>query len=80
MDIIKLPETVCQQCRVREATLLCDFIVGKAIDLKGAGRVSQVTCDKMLCEKCARKVNTKDYCKRHFEELKREINNVKNKR
>lgn len=73
--LVTLPKNVCEECRKREATLLCDFIVGHNIDLVGKGKVGITTCDKKLCEKCARKVNTRDYCKNHFQELKIEVKN-----
>ena len=73
--LVTLPKNVCEECRKREATLLCDFIVGKFIDLDGAGKITKATCDKKLCEKCARKVNTRDYCKNHFQKLRIEIQN-----
>ena len=71
--ITELPKVVCEECRKRKATLLCDFVVGKYIDLMGPGKITKATCDKKLCEKCARKVNTRDYCKEHFQELKYEV-------
>lgn len=72
--LVTLPKHICEECRKREAILLCDFIVGHNIDLVGKGKVGIATCDKKLCEKCARKVNTRDYCKEHFKEIKREVN------
>lgn len=71
--ITELPKIVCEECRKREATLLCDFVVGKYFDLEGLGRITKATCDKKLCEKCTRKINTRDYCKNHFQELKKEV-------
>jgi hypothetical protein len=43
-----------------EATLLCDFVVGKT--LGGA----EITCDARMCSFCARRVGPdRDFCPKH---------------
>jgi hypothetical protein len=43
-----------------DATLLCDFVVGKT--LAGA----EITCDAPVCTHCAKHVGTdKDFCPKH---------------
>lgn len=37
------------------------------------GVIELTKCDVYLCEKCTNKLNKKDYCKKHYEELKKEI-------
>ena len=73
--IIKFPNLICDECRKREATRLCDYEIGWNIDLFARGKAVRVTCDRKLCEKCATKINHKDYCKIHIKAMKEEIKN-----
>jgi hypothetical protein len=51
-------ETMCSECKVRKATLLCDF--------KLRGALSGRTCDRPLCAKCTTKTDDgRDLCKPH---------------
>jgi uncharacterized protein (DUF2147 family) len=76
---IQLEKGICMECGKRKAKYLCDYVVGKSFDLYGKGKIEISTCDKLLCEKCTNKLNTKDYCKEHLIELKKELNDIKNK-
>jgi hypothetical protein len=66
-EVIKFPEHICQVCRKREATLLCDRVTG---EYKWAGHPPKrtmkmnglITCDTMLCKKCATNIAGADYC------------------
>lgn len=78
--IIKIHKIICEECKRREATRLCDYDIGYNIDLAGRGKVKRVTCDKKLCVKCATKINNKDYCKKHIEALKQELGGVLSER
>ena len=58
---------------------MCDYVVGKTFDLYGKGKVANCMCNEYLCENCRIRINNRDYCKQHYEELKMEINTtVKN--
>lgn len=74
--IIQIPKEICEECKKREATRLCDYDIGYNIDLEGRGKIKRVTCDKKLCVECATKINNKDYCKEHIEALKQELRGV----
>ncbi len=64
---------LCDECKKREATRLCDYDIGYNIDVSGKGKVKRVTCDRKLCDECTHKLNNKDYCHEHWESLKQEI-------
>ena len=64
---------ICMECGKRKAKYLCDYITGKTFDLYGKGQIKESTCDKLLCEKCTNKLNKRDYCKEHFEDLEEEL-------
>lgn len=72
-NIIEIPKILCEECKIREATRLCDYDIGYNIDLEDRGKVKRVTCDKKLCEKCSHKLNRRDYCKEHWKEIKKEV-------
>ena len=67
----------CMECGKRKAKYLCDYITGKSFDLYGKGKIETSTCDKLLCEKCTNKLNSKDYCKEHIKQLKEELKHRK---
>ncbi len=69
----RLEKGICSECGKRKAKYQCDYITGKTIDLYGKGKIQQSTCDAYLCEKCTNKLNKRDYCKKHYEELKKEL-------
>ncbi len=71
--IIEMPKILCEECKIREATRLCDYDIGYNIDLEGPGKTKRVTCDKKLCTQCAHKINNKDYCMEHLEKIKKEV-------
>lgn len=71
--IVQIPKIICEECKKREATRLCDYEIGHNIDLVGPGKAKRVTCDKKLCVKCATKINNKDYCKKHIEAIRQEL-------
>lgn len=79
-NIIEIHKILCEECKIREATRLCDYDIGYNIDLEGRGKVKRVTCDKKLCIKCATKINNKDYCKKHIKALKQELGGVLSER
>ncbi len=64
---------ICFECGKRKAKFQCDYLTGKTFDLYGKGVIKESTCDAYLCEKCTNKLNKRDYCKKHYEELKKEI-------
>lgn len=78
--IIQIPKEICEECKKREATRLCDYDIGYNIDLEGRGKIKRVTCDKKLCVECTTKINNKDYCKKHIEALKQELRGVLSER
>jgi hypothetical protein len=56
----------CQECGIREGTLLCDGplpagIVHRRSSVPGADK----TCSKRICPTCATSTPTGDYCKDH---------------
>lgn len=57
-----------------------DYDIGYNIDLEGRGKVKRVTCDKKLCTECATKINNKDYCKKHIQDLKKELGGILSER
>ena len=63
---------LCFECGKRKAKYVCDYITGKSFDFYGEGTIKISTCDKYLCEKCTNKLNKRDYCKEHYEALKKE--------
>ncbi len=71
---MQLELEICMECGKRKAKYLCDYITGKSFDLYGKGKIETLTCDKLLCEKCTNKLNSKDYCKEHIKQLREEIN------
>jgi hypothetical protein len=85
-EIVKLPENICQACKKREATKLCDKVKG---EYKWAGHpprstrvishtkqafseplTGTITCDRMLCDKCATNITGMDLCPRCLSEIK----------
>lgn len=78
--IVQLPQIICEECHEREATRLCDYDIGYNIDLAGRGKIKRVTCDKKLCIRCAIKINNKDYCKKHIQDLKKILGGVLSER
>lgn len=78
--IVQIPKIICEECKKREATRLCDYEIGHNIDLVGPGKAKRVTCDKKLCVKCATKINNKDYCKKHIEAIRQELGGVLSER
>lgn len=75
LDRLKLG--ICFECGKRKAKYLCDYVEGKSFDLHGEDVIKESTCDKYLCEKCTNKLNKRDYCKEHYEALKKEIKEKK---
>ena len=71
--VIEIPKILCEECKTREATRLCDYDIGYNIDLAGPGKTKRVTCDKKICVQCAHNINNKDYCTEHLEEIKKEV-------
>jgi hypothetical protein len=65
----------CQECFVREATLLCDGplpagVVHRRSSIAGADK----TCSKALCRSCATHVPPdQDYCRDHADPEKRRL-------
>lgn len=60
-----IPEDdLCQFCRKRKATLLCDMPRGKIIGhARGNGFDSHImTCDRRICTECTTRVNGFDFC------------------
>lgn len=78
--IVQIPKIICEECKKREATRLCDYEIGHNIDLVGSGKAKRVTCDKKICTECATKINNKDYCKNHIKTLKQELGGVLSER
>lgn len=61
MDIIPIDKR-CEFCK-REATLLCDVIVGEYVGHPPKGEKSiNVTCDNKICDKCTIKLKNMDIC------------------
>lgn len=71
-DIIPY-EDRCWFCRRRKATLLCDFVEGKAwtsIDFKSYVQ----TCDRHICDKCATHLGGDTHlCPKHAKEAKKKL-------
>lgn len=49
-------EDLCQDCKKRKATKLCDCINGKFFDLIVKGEIENSTCDRKICNECATKI------------------------
>lgn len=67
----------CSVCKIRPAKFLCDYedgLIFDALNEKGIKvPVQKGYCSMPLCDKCTHKVNRKDYCPVHFEDLKKEL-------
>lgn len=66
----------CQDCHRREATKLCDFAFGETgvtfyrnYQKFRNQQPGLITCDKPLCNKCARKFFAMDICKGHYKKI-----------
>ena len=69
-DITNIPQNPCAECRVNEATQLCDFVTEYAwTSLKDEhGRMigpMKSTCDLPMCKSCAVSYPGHDLCKQH---------------
>ena len=67
-EIIELPKNVCEFCKKREATLLCDKVIGVSrwvvppSDLPLSTDERIVTCSRRICKKCATNIDGMDLC------------------
>lgn len=68
---------MCRECRIRPATRLCDYDVGLIFDAPDENGIKKVVqrsyCSMALCDKCTHKLNKKDYCTNHWEQIKKEV-------
>ena len=62
MTVVKFPDPLCEHCRKREATKLCDFPlsriewVGHPPKINGeyiGPMAKTLTCDRKICDQCA---------------------------
>lgn len=79
--VIDLPKNVCQICKKREATRLCDFVMSswqycghppKNTNEKMSG---VNTCDVMMCDKCSKRFGETDLCDKHYKAIKGGVGN-----
>lgn len=68
----------CQDCHRKKATKLCDFAFGETGVTFHRGYLKfknqqpgLITCDKLLCDKCANFFWGMDLCKGHYEKIGR---------
>lgn len=75
-----IPEDdLCQFCRKRKATLLCDMphstIVRHARGSEFESRI--ITCDRRICTECTTRVNGFDFCPECIKKIKTAQKGVK---
>lgn len=67
----------CSVCGKRKGTRLCDFVVEEiwtSIDFQRHA----ITCDALLCEKCAVRVGGEtDFCPKHANEVKQRLGGIR---
>lgn len=66
---------LCEVCKKRHYTKLCDFAVGSGI-ISSSRNFAELTrtCDKKLCDKCAVNIWTDcDICPGHAEEVRNKL-------
>lgn len=69
--------SVCQACRKRGHTKLCDFATGSGIVTSRNFSELTITCDKKLCDECAVNIWKEcDICPDHAEEVKSKLSNL----
>ena len=83
MSVIELPKNVCQICKKREATRLCDKVKGEWRYIghppKINGIISQksmsgiIMCDRLLCDQCTTNITGMDFCPKCLAETKSAI-------
>jgi hypothetical protein len=66
-EVSNFPENICQSCKKREATLLCDKVLGTrhycGHPPKNNGKMNEIiTCDNKICTKCAVNIDGMDVC------------------
>jgi hypothetical protein len=78
-------KNICEECKKREATRLCDYIKSEwqwcghppKYDNGKLNTDRQMsgthTCDAKLCDKCSTRIGDNDYCKEHKEMIKQII-------
>ncbi len=77
MPVVQFPEHPCQVCHKREATRLCDKILGEFTFAghppKGSGLPLHniMTCDRPICDKCAVNIGGMDLCPKCLNEIKK---------
>jgi hypothetical protein len=77
MNVIELPENVCQFCKKREATRLCDKVKGEwrwvghpPAFVKDKRMSRLITCDAEICDKCVTNITGMDLCPKCLKEIK----------
>lgn len=62
---------LCESCKKREHTSLCDYATGTGIVTSVKFQEITATCDKKLCSECAVKLwDNCDVCPDHAEKIK----------
>ena len=75
-----IPEDdLCQFCRKRKATLLCDMPHSTIVThARGSGFESRIiTCDRRICTECTTRVNGFDFCPECIKKIKTAQKGVK---
>lgn len=72
-------DDLCQFCRKRKATLLCDMPHSTIVrHARGSGfERYTMTCDKKICTECATRVNGFDFCPECIKKIKTAQKGVK---
>lgn len=70
LEYIK-PEERCWICRIRKATVQCDYEIPTKNFMRNYKDFIEAnkgphTCIKIMCDKCKKQIDGKDYCPEHY--------------